>query len=197
MGHAPHKPPAIPPSASLYPGMHSHEAAAESELGVACSGQLSHTALPASGLYFPGSHAAQGPSLGPEYPLLHRQLLWAVLAGAESEFSGQREHPALPEASLYSPARHAVHSASSGPEYPGLHVHTLLPAGLEESTGHSKHSSGPTGFLNVPARHAWHGAPFAPVYPALHLHSVTSALPDGDCEWSGQSSHIVGSNSSL
>ena len=153
--------------------------------------------MPAPGLYFPGSHAAQGPSLGPEYPLLHRQLLWAMLAGEESEFSGQREHDTLPEASLYSPAAYAVHCASSGPEYPGLHVHTLLPAGLEESAGHSKHSSGPTDFLKVPSRHTWHGAQFAPVYQALHLQSVTSALPDGDCELSGQLSHVVWSSSSL
>jgi len=176
--------------------VHSHEAAAESELGVACSGQLSHTALPAAGLYFPVSHAAHGPSLGPEYPLLHRQLLCAVLAGAESEFSGQCEHAALPEASLYSPASHAVHSASSGPEYPGTHVHTLLPAGLEELAGHSKHGSGPTAFLNVPARHSWHGDPLSPEYPALHLQSVTSALADGDCESGGHKLHASGSDSS-
>jgi len=120
-----------------------------------------------------------------------------VLAVALRVFGKHSVQAALPEASLYSPALHAVHCALSGPEYPGLHVHTLLPAGLEESAGHPKHSSGPTDVLKVPCRHSWQGDPFAPVYPALHLQSVTSALLDGDCELSGHSSHVVGSSSSL
>ena len=47
--------------------------------------QFEHTAGPRTSLYVFAPHAAHVPQFGPEYPLLHRQLVSRVLPAGERE----------------------------------------------------------------------------------------------------------------
>ena len=58
----------------------------------------------------PGSHGVQEPPFGPEYPLLHSQLLFWFEAGVEVECVGQKEQVVEESSILYLPAVHSMHA---------------------------------------------------------------------------------------
>lgn len=70
--------------------------------------QFVQPALPAAVLYVPASHAVHVPPFAPVYPMLHMQLVTAVLPAAEPELPGQLKHAVLSTAETvaeYWPAR--------------------------------------------------------------------------------------------
>lgn len=75
------------------------------------AGQVVHGAAPASGLYFPAAHGAQGPPSAPLCPAWHLQSVARVLALGELEACGQLTQAAAvdaPRAAEYLPALHAM-----------------------------------------------------------------------------------------
>ena len=117
-----------PPACSKKPALHRHEVAADAVAGCAFTGQGTHApaaiapvddkcvpaaqlvqpALPAAVLYLPASHAVHVPPFAPVYPMLHRQLVTAVLPAAEPELPGQLKQLVLSTAETvaeYWPAR--------------------------------------------------------------------------------------------
>ncbi len=91
-----------------------------------------HALVPVTLLYFPPTHAGQGPPSGPVYPTLHVQLLRSVfLVKKVYEFAGHVVHACEPSQSLYLPSAHSAHGPPSGPVNPGTHEQIRL-AGTED-----------------------------------------------------------------
>jgi hypothetical protein len=91
------------------------------------AGHVEHAALPDIFLTVPAAHATHGPTSGPVYPELHKQLLTFLLPNNEFAFAVQFVHAALPFVDLYVPTGHILHcpfdAPVSGPVYPVLHEH--------------------------------------------------------------------------
>jgi hypothetical protein len=128
---------------------------------------LVQSTLPVTALYFPATHAAHGPPLGPVYPALHVQFVDTVQALHEAPvFSEHVMHAAVPDTFLNFPAWHATHRPPFGPVYPGLHeqlLSLLLFAGEFEFAGHNVHAAILAVSLYVPTAHTAHGPPLGPV----------------------------------
>ena len=75
---------------------------------------------PVDVLYFPATHAAHGPPLGPVDPALQVQLVKAAMPAGEVELDGQTVHDAsvlCPVAAPYLPAQH---------RHGSVHIHQPL-----------------------------------------------------------------------
>ena len=96
--------------------------------------QSVHAAAPVTVLYFPASHAAHGPPLGPVYPALQSGTIHAAL-------------DVLPTGEV-EPTGHAEQTPPLGPVKPMLHVHAVnVLHALQEApefAGHTLHVSVPT-----------------------------------------------------
>ena len=146
-GHAPQVATAVAPAVTEY----------------LSAAQLVQTVLPAVLLYFPASHTAHGPPVGPVYPALqsaHAAL--DVLPTGEMRPEEQLVHCADPVVVLYVSAAQGEHVLPAGPVYPASHTqskidpdvasvceydgHKLqfaLPSGDHCPAGHSRHVSSP------------------------------------------------------
>lgn len=125
--------------------------------------QLVHGADPARALYFPGTHNAHAPPLGPVVPALHAQAVAAALPAAELEFVG-----------------HGAHVRESCAP-----VYTENVPGAQESQLWS-----PDTRLYFPATQLSHWPPLSPVKPGPQMQSVCTALPDGELESAGQAVQV-------
>jgi len=174
------------------------------------AGQAAHAAAPDTSLYVPALHAVHDPPPGPEYPVLHVQLVKAVLSDGESEFAGQAvqsEASALPSVVENLPAIQLWQvlpefAPVSGENLPMLHFTQSPSAALPcvvkyVPARQGSQAAAPDTSLYVPAMHAEHAAPSGPVYPGLHSHVVWAALPAGESEFAGQASHVAAPDLSL
>lgn len=72
---------------------HATHAAAATVATYVPAEQLVHSTLPVTALYFPATHAAHGPPLGPVYPTLHVQFVDTVqLLHEAPELVGHASH---------------------------------------------------------------------------------------------------------
>jgi hypothetical protein len=169
------------PFAPVYPTLHRQSTASSLPSGacenagqlvqfeVACASaveysftlQFVHVPMPTAVLYVPATHATHAsPSVDPEYPALHEQLVSTVLAPTENVFAGQ--------------SRHMLEAVAAGSV-------PYLPA------AQSMHASLPRSQLYVPGGHAVHPRSVvfvvsavafgAGAYPALQLQNETDSLP--------------------
>jgi hypothetical protein len=152
--------------------------------------QLVHATAPTVVLYFPTSHAEQGPPSGPVKPALQTQAVIALLPAGEVLDAGQAEHVLVP--TVYDPDAHIVQVPPLVPVYPALQtqaVITELPTGEVLEVGQGVHVLVPT--VYDPAAHIMQAPPLAPVYPALQMHAALLVAADGEVLWGGQSSHAA------
>ena len=135
-------------------------------------------------LYFPPTHAGQGPPSGPVYPTLQVQLLRSVfLVKGVYEFAGHVVHACEPSQSLYLPSAHSVQGPPSGPVNPGVQEQIGLAGTADWFSPHAVHACTPISGLNLPMSHAAHARAYTTsyvsassstcVYPMLHTHAVT------------------------
>jgi hypothetical protein len=125
--------------------------------------QLVHSTLPVTALYFPATHAAHGPPLGPVYPTLHVQFVDTV---------------------------QLLHEA---PELVGHASQLVVrPVVLENSPAlQMVHAAAPVALLNVPGAQGVHGPPLGPVYPRLQMQDVTAGLEMGELAFAGHAKQDV------
>ena len=149
------------------------------------AGQVVHGAAPASGLYFPAAHGAQGPPSAPLCPAPHLQSVTRVLPLGELADSGQLEqapapgaeyfpagqvvHAAAPASGLYFPAAHGAQGPPSAPLCPAWHLQSVarvLPLGELEACGQ---------LTQAAAVDAPRAAEYLPA-----LHAMQPSVPDRD-----------------
>lgn len=161
----------VPPSAPLYPGLHTHLArsplpASEFEWAghsthatppdtseYKPAGHCTHADEPFSGLYVPIAHAVHIPPSGPVWPLSHVQALTVLLPGGELEwFDG--------------------HARQTVPAFDGRY----------DPASHLTHADDPFTPLKVPTSHKAQLPPSVPVYPALQRQSCAAELAASELE---------------
>ena len=100
-----------------------------------------HRLVPVTFLYFPPTHAVQGPPFGPVYPVLQVQLVSSVLPIlALYESAGHVVHACEPSQFLYFPCAHSTHNPPSGPVNPATQEHTVIPVTDHWSCAQSVHA---------------------------------------------------------